>query len=82
MGSARSSFKTLPPTLQKLTTMRRNAEATAIAAAAAFGAHSAWRKSNIAMLRAGTLEEDDMPLCMMNELEAKKRSLELAEQAD
>lgn len=82
MGSARSSFRTLPPTLQKLTTMRRNAEATAIAAAAAFGAHSAWRKSNIAMLHAGTIDEDDLPLCMMNELEAKKRSLELAEQAD
>ena len=83
MGSARSSFQNLPLTLKKLTTMRRNAEATAIAAAAAFGAHSAWRRSNIAMLHAGTIDEDDLPLCMMNELEAKKkRNLELATKPD
>ena len=70
MGDKRTAFVDLPPTMQKLITMRHALSAKATAFTAAFAAQAACRRAQVAMLDSGAMDEDDAPLDIMK---VKKR---------
>ena len=65
MGDRQASFKSLPPILKQLTTMRHSAIAKATEAAAILAAAHAARNAYLALVQCGAIEADEMPLSLL-----------------